>query len=389
MRIQTALVMIAIGLQIACLERGPQIAAPTTRFQTGEVEASGSDRLRPLRPIELDLSEENTFLCSVVSSTEKGPQHSRIEVSGSSSVSRVGRGVGRFRYVRWGRASRQRLMELVCVVPLNNQASHLMRAFAVQLDHRAFGPEEGEVSLLAEGSAILPKSWGDDFIHCLYDPNYDLVECEGETCSTTGQTLRAEDFNEIASHITYYCPNGCDIIDFTVYSCPTSGGGSVDYGDGYGSSGGGSGTNSYTDTEWCPMDYPNCLWELRPQDQARLDSAFAGIDRNANELCGQAADSMLKLSSTRRIYRGNPSIPDRPNGQDVHRAEVRSGPDALAHIDQDVLESVPLHQLGEILVHEGMHLMGIRHDRDIPYSALPWPFTIAPSCAPSSAYVNH
>ena len=200
------------------------------------------------RPTDLALAEENSFKCTSVTLGSHGLRRSGLTIPHSfANSAAAGASLEYFRYVRWDRQSKNKVMELLCVIPLTLDAAHSSKAFAMQLDYtELYGLDSSGLPVLVLGEMSNRRNaWGDDWIHCYAYSGGD-VECEGTTCSLA-QTLRLDDFDVLASHLTWYCSNGCNMSDFDAYWCP-SGSGYVDTGnEGGGGAGGGGGGNGEPD----------------------------------------------------------------------------------------------------------------------------------------------
>lgn len=327
------------------------------------------------RPAELALTVINDGACSAVQNPNASESR-RIALKLPSSVGRLAVADaaprGHLRYVRWNRASKQKVMEVLCVVSLTQEATEAARDFL-----RAF-ERPSPTGTHAASAPSLTGGWGDPYMDCLYDPFRDQVECDGVTCDNYA-TVRSSvqpraALEQFAASDTYYCQNGCVIYGFAYYWCP-GGGGEV----GGGESGGGGG--GHAEPGYCPNSDPNCLIDLRTQDQARIDSALSVIVDRSRAICREAADIVIDILGRNRLYRGNPNIADAPN--DDHDAQSRGGPSPFIHVDTDYLESSTLQGLGGLLLHEGWHLAGYpthpREDDRPPYATPPWTEQI--SCA--------
>ncbi len=273
-----------------------------------------------------------------------------------------------FEYVRWDKSSRRKQLEVSCVLPFNKEAVDRAKAFLRQLDHRQiqFPTAPGALGLIVWEDTVRPR-WNGDPIDCWrWNNDPGTVYCEGQACSEAF-ALKAG-WNQLANMDLYYCPNGCQ-----VYASPWSywcdgGGGGGGSGPVYGDEWEGSGSSSGGEQS-CPNAEPNCLLPLSAGDRARIDSAFATIDRS-REVCDSAFVKVMELWGTNRVYRGNPEIPD---GSSDHDAQSRWGSDGFMHIDQGFLRSASIRSLAGVLLHEGWHGAGYAtHNPTLPYQNHPW-----------------
>ena len=371
-------------------------ARRTSASEIPESDRRGSELGPADRPIEFETTDEYENRCSAVSYDQladgAGSERTEIRIPRSGAVhqSRSAKGLGRYRYVRWDRGTRRKLLEVLCVMPVSAEGSSQTRHFLDELDHRNIrGQANGHSTALLRQDFNGESVWDGSYVMCYYDPNWDLVECEGQTCSPY-QMLRADDLGRLANSSVYYCPNGCSVTDFTWYICPgfgTSGG--TDFGPGGGTSD--PWGTPIEDPDYCPQTYPGCLRALSDTNRARVDSVMFGIDA-WDPHCAAARDGILLLLSRNRLYRGNPSIPDIPGipDSDTHSAQTfgGGGPNPLTHIDGNVLQGNSLPSLAELLVHEGWHVIGLSHPDSERPPYVTEPFNTAAECVDPSVWHN-
>lgn len=158
------------------------------------------------------------------------------------------------------------------------------------------------------------------------------------------------------------------------------------------SSGNGYPVSAY---EWglgfCIPTAPGCLLPLEGVDNQRLDAAVHKIDRT-RLTCAVAFDRLRQVRQAGRFYRGNPDLANsRNDGHDgwtegstssMFPSKIRKGSRATIHVDTDFLRdtSVPLAQLTELLVHEGMHLAFPPHPQNESYPYTTYPYSEAHTC---------
>lgn len=345
-------------------------------------QAVGESELIPIgvpkfgwRPELLDLVPENINECSVVvgTLTSSGVDYSlnSTRFQDAQEVLAPGTHLGRVRYVKWDRRTGIRLLEAICVVPLSSDASESALEFLRSID----------VEVVAPANDLAPspmaEAWGDPFMECWYDPVWDEVTCDGVLC-TPYMMLSEGDLESMAASTVYYCENGCQINNFSTYSCSGGGGSGGEVVPISPPEGGGGG-------DYCPNSDPECLLELRFQDKQRIEDALTRFDLS-RDICRLAGEHMQALYAANRIFRGNPLIEDGDEHEE-HDAMSRGGANPFTHVDQDFLENSTIESLTGLLLHEGWHLLGYtdnHRDDTFPYSR--YPFSEQQSCVVNNSY---
>jgi len=246
MRYRLAGVMVVIvAITVGCVR---DVLAPV--FEQGTV----GDH-----PADLALLAANRNLCSIIvwSDAPRSRAHATQWVerirdglvgTGKTIGAVTGDGAGRdsfgrFRYARWDPASKQKLLEATCVVPLTHDADVAATSF-----FKTWSPTSDHEKLAALGSSgALFTAWTGQWVQCYYYPSTDDITCdEGNVycmlwalsrspargASFTVARARASATSPAGSPLTstYACDNECSIVDFNGYVCPSTGGTEFDGG---------------------------------------------------------------------------------------------------------------------------------------------------------------
>lgn len=341
------------------------------------------------RPQQLALEEVNAYRCSLVTYPDNGTaaRHSEFQITGAragGSGSGFGTAtLGRFMHAQWHRGSKRKLLEVSCVVPMTAAVTEALKTgFALELAaaveaHRRSG---GEAALQAPQESVRRpvERWGPatrdfsgDIIWCTYYEHGDLLICDGVPCTNEAE-LRWSDLNRIAMNAIFGCPNGCYVNPAVGFWCGWGGSGGVGEGGGPGEGGGGGGSGG---GGGCPNSDPECLLDLRYQDEQKVRQALATVD-TARAICAEAGSKIGAMLRLGQLYRGNPHIPDDPD--DDHDGQARVGTlgfDSFIHIDTDFLNSSSAGALASVLLHEAWHVLGHEdHEGELgpPYGTYPY-----------------
>lgn len=175
------------------------------------------DRLRPER---LTPSPENAYQCSIVRYEHDGMVGGFVRERRTLPVVPSNeRGLGVFRQLRWDETSQDAAFEAWCVVPRTQLGDMTAIAFLDDLYAATRPTPAGQAT------------WNGERVDCYYYAYDDHVECGGEYCVRWGASLRSdgEPVEQASSEsYKYQCGNGCDIYDFSYYSCPDGDSGPVD-----------------------------------------------------------------------------------------------------------------------------------------------------------------
>jgi len=335
-----------------------------------------------VRPEDGQLVPENVGTCSAVESFGDGsPRRNLLRIperSGHRAGAEGREGVSRVRFVQWSRQTGRTVLEASCVIPSNRDDKDWAREFL--RGHGRGRPGEGMARVADRPAGPSSGWWGDPYVDCTWFSFDNSMECAGTTCMNYYLDMARPAYGSLARVAgvfdTWECTNGCQVYDFSWYSCPfqpSLGGWTA------GDSLFGGGSNPYDAT--CPYNDPHCLLPLRPSDRAKIDSAWATYLDRSRQKCvdaGMAIDSMLRNN---RIYRGNPDIPD---GEPNHDGFYDPSKKAI-HIDQNAIESMSQWVLLGLLLHEAWHVLGYSHPAGGPPYTDP-PFTEQASCASYTPY---
>ncbi len=238
---------VAAVASTALLACGRDLAGP---FSTRAITTADSV------PEALALVAANRDLCSIViwdRSVPDGAAFVRVAKRLPSSEDTEGKiaddaapAYGLYRHRRWSKASHDKIVDAVCVVPLTPTGQRNAAQFFA-----AWHPPTDDQLRRAAAVAGVRFSWESGYVSCDYCPADDHIECEGGVYCTNAEQLRAPverpQFAIAArpgesglgpKFSTYNCDNDCNIYDFSGYTC-AGGGGDTDFGGG--GDGGGSG----------------------------------------------------------------------------------------------------------------------------------------------------
>jgi hypothetical protein len=193
------------------------------------------------RTTDIPALAANRNLCTIVvwdpttGASSRGTVHSfRLPETTESRHTDDRDSLGTYRFARWNKSNGTKLVDAVCVVPLTaaagKQAAQYIHTFGVDSDSLKIA------TLKRSGISGPLFSWTGEWVYCDYYPATDDIECDGggvycglwatrRTPAADPSFARAPGSSSAGPrNSTYYCDNGCQIVDFDGYYCPESGG---------------------------------------------------------------------------------------------------------------------------------------------------------------------
>lgn len=250
-----------------------------------------------LQPVQiaqpLPLSEENLGRCNVLVYQPNGGSAREHSIQLANPHGRrpgtPGTELVQVRFVDWDKATKRRLTDVTCVLPLNERSPKDLRIdFRQELEVAlASRDREGEPMLRGWGDSEA-KAWYGETVWCFNITNSSgqivAIECDGYECPPSPMLRMADDGQQVYDYV-FNCPNGCDVNTSTMqYDCGGGAYGSAEQGAGGGTSGGDGSVWHYSHVQEdgaptiCDLRPLNCtLDSLSTSQRAALQAVLAQL----------------------------------------------------------------------------------------------------------------
>jgi hypothetical protein len=147
--------------------------------------------------------------------------------------------------------------------------------------------------------------------------------------------------------------------------------------------GGGAGPAPDDGTKPCPIENPDCMKEMSPEQREAVFIARSMFKTEFTDLAAQQACAAMSTALDNiPVYQGNPLIDDAEGRS--HSGQYQNG---VIHIDADWFNQAiamgDYRTLGYLLLHEAAHSLGYRHvgETSAPYSTQPFNYVSSGSGA--------